>query len=194
MDAKLLFGIISTILAIVCFVPYYRDIFKKKTEPHMYSWLVWTILQTIGVMAQLKDGAGYGAWGLAIGAVFCFGIFLLSFKYGTNNISKFDVFCLVASFCAIALYYGIENPVYAIIVVSAIDFIGFLPTFRKGYQEPFTETPSTFIMSALANACSLIALQNYTLTTVIYIASLLFTNSSFVFVVLSRRRVLNNFK
>ncbi len=189
MDVKFLFGIISTVLAVVCFVPYYRDILKKKTEPHMYSWLIWTILQTVGVMAQLKEGAGYGA--LAVGAVFCFGIFLLSFKYGTKNISKFDVFCLIASLCAIVLYYGIENPVYSIIMVAAVDFIGFLPTFRKGYQEPFTETPSTFVMSAIANACSLLALQNYTVTTVLYIASLFFTNSSFVLTILfSRRRQL----
>ena len=60
----------------------------------MYSWLIWTILQIVGVAAQLKDGAGYGAWALGVGAFFCFAIFLLSFKYGTKNISKFDLFCL----------------------------------------------------------------------------------------------------
>ena len=91
MEIKLFFGVGSSILAVVCFAPYIKDILSRKTEPHRYSWLVWTILQTVGVMAQIKEGAGYGAWPLADGAVFCFSIFLLSFKYGTKNISKFDV-------------------------------------------------------------------------------------------------------
>jgi len=190
MEIKLFFGIASSIIAVVCFIPYIIDILKRKTEPHMYSWLIWTILQTIGVMAQLKEGAGYGAWALAIGAVFCFSIFLLSFKYGTRNISKFDTFCLIASICTIIIYFAIENPVWAIIAVAIVDFVGFLPTFRKGFEEPDTETVSTFVMSATANVLSLIALQNYNVTTVFYIASLFFTNSSFAIMILLRRRLL----
>ncbi|QQR65406.1 hypothetical protein IPH92_02410 [Candidatus Kaiserbacteria bacterium] len=190
MEIKLFFGIASSILAVVCFAPYIRDILKRKTEPHTYSWLVWTILQTVGVMAQLKEGAGYGAWALGIGAVFCFAIFLLSFKYGTKNISKFDGFCLLASLVAIVIYFTIENPVWAIIAVSLIDFVGFLPTFRKGYQEPFTETASTFLMSGTANVLSIIALQNYNVTTVLYIGSLFFTNMSFVLMIVARRKLL----
>ncbi|OHA79772.1 MAG: hypothetical protein A2675_04155 [Candidatus Yonathbacteria bacterium RIFCSPHIGHO2_01_FULL_51_10] len=189
MEIKLIFGIASTILAVVCFAPYIKDVLLRKTEPYRYSWLVWTILQTVGVMAQLKDGAGYGAWALAVGAVFCFAIFLLSFKFGTKNITKFDAGCLVASLGAIIIYFLISNPVWAIIVVATIDFVGFLPTFRKGYEEPFTETASTFVMSAIANALSLIALQNYSVTTVLYIASLLLTNSSFAAMILWRRKL-----
>lgn len=190
MDFKLLFGVASTALACVCFFPYLRDIVKRKTEPHMYSWLVWTVLQVVGVAAQLKDGAGYGAWALGVGALFCFAIFLLSFKYGTNNISRFDLFCLVAALSSIAVYFLLANPVWATIMVAITDFVGFLPTFRKGFEEPFTETASTFLMSGTANALSLFALQHYSLTTVLYIGSLFFTNFSFATMILLRRRVL----
>jgi hypothetical protein len=153
----------------------------------MYSWLVWAILQIVGVAAQLKDGAGYGAWALAVGALFCFAIFLLSFKYGTRNITRFDLLCLIAAVCAIGIYLFISNPVWATVVVAVIDFVGFLPTFRKGFEEPFTETPSTFLLSALANALSIAALQHYSVTTVFYIASLFFTNGSFATMILFRR-------
>ena len=187
MEIKLFFGIASSLLAVLCFIPYIKDILKNKTEPHTYSWLVWTILQTVGVLAQVKEGAGYGAWALAIGAVFCFSIFLLSFKYGTKNISRFDGFCLFASLVAIGVYVLIDNPIYAICAVALIDFVGFLPTFRKGFAEPFTETTSTFIMSAVANVLSLIALQNYNVTTILYLASLFVTNSSFATMILVRQ-------
>ncbi len=156
----------------------------------MYSWLVWTVLQVVGVAAQVKDGAGYGAWALGVGAFFCGAIFLLSFKYGTKNISKFDVFCLVAALCAIGIYLFISNPVWATMVVAVIDFVGFLPTFRKGFEEPFTETALTFILSGLGNALSIVALQHYSLATVFYIATLCFTNSSFATMILVRRHIL----
>jgi hypothetical protein len=187
MEFKLFFGIVSSIVAIVCFIPYLRDIFRKQTQPHAYSWLIWTILQTVGVAAQIKDGAGYGAWALAVGAVFCFAIFILSLKYGTKNVTKFDGACLFASLIAILFYVTLENPLWAIISVVIVDFVGFLPTFRKGWEEPTTETPSTFGLSAFANILSLIALQNYTITTVLYIASLLVANSSFVIMILFRK-------
>ncbi len=190
MDFKLYIGVLSTIIAVICFYPYIRDIIKKKTEPHMYSWLVWTVLQIVGVAAQLKDGAGYGAWALAVGAFFCFVIFILSFWYGTKNISKFDIACLVASLCAIGIYLFIKDPVWATVVVALVDFGGFLPTFRKGFEEPFTETVSTFALSASANALSIIALQHYSVTTVLYIGSLFVTNSSFATMILLRRKIL----
>jgi hypothetical protein len=189
MDIKLFFGLASSVVAIVCFVPYLIDIFKKKTEPHMYSWLIWTIIQVVGVMAQLKGGAGYGSWALAVGSFFCFTIFLLSFKYGTKNISKFDIFCLIASLFAILVYINIDNPVWAIITVVIIDSIGYMPTFRKGYQEPFSETISFFVLCAVSNFLSFLALQNYSLTTVLYIGTLFIMNSSFATMLFLRKKV-----
>ena len=100
--------------------------------------------------------------------------------------------CLVASLGAIIIYFSISNPVWAIIVVALVDFVGFLPTFRKGYEEPFTETTSTFVMSATANIFSLFALQNYNVTTVLYIASLFITNSLFAVMIFWRRSVLKS--
>ena len=190
MEIKLLFGIISSIVVAFCYIPYLRDIFKKKTQPHIYYWLIWAIAQAIGGAAQLKDGAGYGSLALAVGAALCFVIFILSFKYGTRNITRFDGFCLLASLTAIIFYMTLKNPLWAVIAVTIVDFVAYLPTFRKTYQEPETETLSMFVMSALANILSLSALQNYTITTTLYMSSLFIINSSFVTMVMIRRKTL----
>lgn len=151
MNIKFVFGIMSSIIALVCFIPYIRDILKKQTKPHIYTWLIWSILQTIAVITQFKDGGGYGAWGLTVGVIFCFSIFLLSFKYGTKDIKKFDIFCLIASFIIIGFYLISKNPLVTMILVTTVDFIGFLPTIRKGFNDPNTETTSTFALSAISN-------------------------------------------
>jgi hypothetical protein len=190
MDLKLVFGILSLVVSLAVFIPYLRDIFKKKTKPHAYSWLIWAILQGIGVTAQFQAGAGYGAWGLTLGAFFCFSIFVLSLKFGTKNITKFDLACLIASLGAIGFYLVSKNPFWSVVLVSLIDFVGFLPTFRKAYQEPGTETVSAFGLSAVANVFSLFAIQNYSVTTVLYVVSLIATNTAFVLLVTSRKKIL----
>lgn len=188
MDPKLLLGLAASVLSIICFLPYLVDIFRKRTQPHAYSWLIWTILQGIGVATGLQDGAGYGILGIAIGAFFCFTIFLLSLFYGTKNITRFDTLCLIAAICALLFYILQRDPLLSVIIITLIDFLSFLPTMRKTWEEPTTETPSTYALSALAVFLGILALQNYTVTTVLYLASLVVTNSALVLIVLLRKK------
>lgn len=190
MEIKFFWAILSSIIAIVLFIPYFIDIFKHKTQPHMYSWLIWGLLQLIGMAAAFKGGAGYGTWALFIGSFFCLAIFALSFKYGTKNIKRVDVYCLVGAFVALCFYLFISNPLYSAILVALIDFIAFIPTFRKGYEEPYTETMSAYSLSALANVLSLLALQYYSVTTALYLVTLFITNSTICIILITRRRKL----
>lgn len=192
MDPKLFFGILSSLIAIASIIPYVWDIFRGKTQPHTYSWLVWTILQVFGAIAQWHDGAGYGTWALAIAAIVSGLIFLLSFKYGTRNITRFDTACLIAALIALTLYLVMDDPLTAVIAIVIIDFFGFLPTFRKGWEEPETETVSTYTLSGLANFLALFALQQHTLVTALYIGSLFLTNASFVTMILFRKKNCEN--
>ena len=188
MEYKLFFGIASSIAAVFIFIPYIQDIFRNKTKPHAYSWLIWSILLTVGVAAAFKEGAGYGAWASTINAALCLSVFFLSLQYGTKNITRFDTICLLGALLAIALYLLLADPLLAVIVVALIDFVGFLPTMRKGYAEPWTETPSAFAIATLANSLSLFAIQNYTIVTVLYVATLVLTNAMMLAILLARRR------
>lgn len=188
MSIQLFFAILSSIIGIACFAPYIRDIFKHTTEPHPYSWLIWTILQTTAVVVMISDGAGMGVASLAIGAVLCGTIFLLSLRYGTANIKLFDVICLIGALIATAIYLFLQNALLSIIIISLIDFIAFLPTFRKAYEEPRSETASTFALSSISSILALFALSNFTLTTTLYLITLVITNATCVLIILIRRK------
>ncbi len=189
MELKFIFGVVSAVLVIPTFLPYIRGILQRKTEPHTYTWLIWTILQSIGVYTGIQDGGGYGFWGLGLGAFFCGIIFVLSLKYGTKNINRFDLYCLISAFFTLGIYLYSNNALLAVSLVSIIDFIGFLPTFRKGWQEPESETVATFVMSTFGSVLSIFALENYTLITTLYVGSLLLTNSTFVLMIWTRRTI-----
>ncbi len=188
MNIQIIFVILSSIIGIACFIPYIRDIFKHTTEPHPYSWLIWTILQSTAVVAMISGGAGLGVASLAIGAVLCGTIFLLSLRYGTANIKPFDIICLIGALIAIAIYLFLQNALLSVIIVSLTDFIAFLPTFRKAYEEPASETASTFALSSASNVLALFALSSFTLTTSLYLISLIITNATCAFIILIRRK------
>lgn len=187
---QLIFGLIATVLAIVCFAPYFFDIFKRKTTPHAYSWLIWSILQITGVVAIIASHGGYyGVFGIGIGALLCLAIFFLSFKYGTKNITKTDTVSFIAALIAISFWIFTKNPLYSVILISVIDFVGFIPTIRKGFEEPHTETISTYLMAAISDIFAILALSTFTLTTVRYLDTLVFSNGLFVIILMYRRMV-----
>lgn len=187
---KIFIGIVAGIIGGLCFIPYFKDIFLLKTKPHMYTWLIWSLLQGTSVFIMFFDGAGIGALPFVVGAILCGCIFILSFKYGTKNITLFDTACLIGAFIALIFYIFLHDPTTSIILVCAIDFIGFLPTFRKSYVEPKTETASTYIVSAISSVLAIFALTNYSLITVLYPVTLVLTDSICWLIIVLRRRLL----
>ncbi|MCK9351336.1 MAG: hypothetical protein M0P76_00955 [Candidatus Pacebacteria bacterium] len=62
MEYKLLIGYFALFFGIIGYIPYYRDIFRGKTKPHVFTWLIITIIISFGFYAQIKDGGSVGAW------------------------------------------------------------------------------------------------------------------------------------
>lgn len=185
---KTVCGIIATIISVISFFPYLKDIFRNKTQPHSYTWLIWTILQVTGVVAMFNDGAGIGALALTVGAFFCAYIFILSLKYGTKNITLFDTICLIAALAATSIYAFLHNPVLSVILITIIDFVAFLPTLRKAYAEPYSETLSLFLLGVVWSTFNVIAISTYTITTTLYPSCILFANALCCLMLWMRRK------
>lgn len=187
---KELLAVIATILSIISYIPYIRDIIKGKTKPHAFSWLVWATLVAIGFFGQIADNAGPGAWVIGSTAILCFIVFLFSLKRGEKNITFLDWLSLVSAGIAILFWVLTKEPLLSVILVTIIDAIGFIPTFRKSYIKPNEETLSTYNLSVVKYILSIIALKNYSILTVLFPASLVLTNGLFVGMLLIRRKQL----
>jgi len=189
-DIKLIFAILAVLLAVFgSFLPYLRDIFKKKTKPHTYTWLIWTITQGVATAGLLYGNGGWGALDLLIGTFFVFAIFLISLKYGTRNITKSDTIILMVSLLAIIVWLQMRNPLVAVLMVTAIDFAGYLPSFRKSFQEPWTETVSSWLIFSLGNIFVILSLNEYNLLTLTYVMMMTVANIIIAVICLMRRRI-----
>jgi len=188
METKTIIALASIAMTIFGYSFYFKDIFAGKTKPHAFSWLVWATLTSIAFFGQLSAGAGPGAWVTATTAVVSFVIFWLALTRGEKDITKSDKIFLGASFFAIIPWLLTKDPLISIILVTVIDFLGFLPTIRKSIKKPYEETLIHYVFAGLKFLLAIIALDNYTLVTWLYPASLVLANWFFIVLLLVQRR------
>ncbi len=81
-----------------------------------------------------------------------------------------------------------KNPTISVILVTIIDFVAFLPTYRKSYEEPHTETITTYFLSGASSLVALFALAEYSVATSLYVSSLVITNAVVVVILVIRRK------
>lgn len=188
-DLKFIIAIFASVLYVFGCIPYFRDIFKKKTKPHLYTWLIWAITQGTAAVALLYGGGKFGSISLIVGTVVVSAIFLLSFKYGTKDITLSDKIILALALLAIIIWWQLDNPLIAVLMISAIDGIGYIPTIRKSFNDPWSETLSSWVVILIVDLLALFANAEYNFLTVSYLAMLFVANMAVVLVCFFRRRV-----
>jgi hypothetical protein len=187
-DVKIIFAVLAIIVSITGYYPYFRDLFRSRTQPHMYTWLIWMSTQSIAVAGIWRGGGGWGAIYLIVSLACVVSVFLLSFRYGSRNITTFDTVALVAAFAALGVWWRLNDPVLAVVVATMIDLIGYVPTYRKSFEEPWSETAGTWLVFVAANILSIFALGAYNVLTLTYIAATTFANLAVAMLCVARRR------
>ena len=188
MNPKLLFAILSTVCAIGGgFIPYIVQILRKNTKPHAYTWLIWSITQGTALAGLIFGKAGLGSLAWSIGEVFVVAIFFLTLKFGTKNITRKDTVVLFLALSAVVVWWQLHNPLLAVVMVTVIDLSGYFPSFRKTFQEPWSESAITWAMFALTSIFSILALSEYNWLTLPYLIMTSIANTVFVLIILIRK-------
>ncbi len=163
-----IWGYISEIISVVCFLPYVRDILLKKTKPERASWLIWTMLGGIAFFSQLAKGASNSLWMPGVQTFGVILVFLLSLKFGTGGLSKRDLIALAFSGLGLGLWYLTKEAATALYIVIAIDAVGALLTAVKAYEDPESETMSTWFLSGLSGFFATLAVGSFNLVLLSY--------------------------
>lgn len=190
-NLKVLLGIAAIGLGLLSYVPYIINIHKGITKPHAFSWFIWGFLTLIAFAAQVHDKGGAGAWVTFLSGVVSLYIAALAWKVrDINTITRSDWITFIVSLTAIPLWLITNNPLWSVILISAIDVVGYYPTFRKAFLLPHEEYIPSYNLGTAKHLTSIAALQNYSFVTVFYPAVLAFMNIAFVIWVLTRKRIL----
>jgi len=188
-EYKIYLGIISSLVASLAYLPYFRDIFKGQTKPHIFSWFLWGLLGSITFSAQIIKGAGAGAWSNGITAIICFVIVALAFNRWERKMILFDWLALGGALLGLILWAITNNPLWAVVLAILVDVLAYSMTFRKAYHKPYEETMIYFILATVATIISLPALEVYNLVTWLYPVYLVVYNSVFITMLFIRRKI-----
>ena len=139
-DLKIFISILAIILTFIGYVPYIRDTFTGKTTPHIYTWFIWGFVTAIAFGLQLSGGAGVGAWITLAVVLISALIFVVGLRNGKKDIAPLDTVFLLLSLVALVLWLIAKQPILSIILVCTIDMFGFVPTIRKSWHKPYSET------------------------------------------------------
>jgi hypothetical protein len=177
---KDILAIIAAILAVAGNLPYIRDAFTRRVKPHPFTWLVWTIVSAIVFFGQVAKGAGIGALPAGIAEIFTIIIFAFSLQYGFKYVKKTDKYFLAAALFGIIPWLIFDNPTISVVIAVTIDLIAFIPTLRKTYLHPETETPILYGSNVLRHILTLFSLQAYNIATTLHSIAMIITNTVMV--------------
>ena len=123
-------------------------------------------------LAQLKAQGGVGAWPIGVSGAITILIAISAYvKRADVAITKIDWLFFISALASLPLWYLTANPAWAVVVLTIVDLLGFGPTIRKAYIHSHSESLSFFAMVAVRNILVVMALESYSIATVLFPAA-----------------------
>lgn len=190
MISKGLLSAVAIALTFVAFYPYIQSIRRGQSRPHVFSWVIWGATTFIVFLAQLQDRGGAGAWPIGVSGIITVYVAILAFIKRTDiTITKADWMFLLIAMAALPFWYFTADPIGAVVILTTVDLMGFGPTIRKAYFSPFQESLTFYSLFTARNLIAILALEHYSLTTVLFPAAISLACLLLILMIAYRRRL-----
>lgn len=166
---------------------YIVSILRGRSKPHIFTRLIFGILETIVFAAQLVSGGGPGAWVTGLSALFAVAIAILCIKFGTKDITHIDWFLFLGALACIGIWVATNDPLWAVTLAVTIDVLAMIPTYRKTWSSPNTESVLAWLLGTAKYFCSIFALSTFSLITLMYPIEVVVVNTVLIAIILYRR-------
>ena len=171
---------------------YIKNIISGETKPNLVSWFIWSLAPFIGVFFQLKAGAGLSVLPVFMAGFTSLGVIIVSVlkKNGYWKINTFDVICGIISLFALTLYALTHNLGFSISFAILGDALAYIPTIRKSWNFPETETGLMYTTGIVSNLIGLLTIKTWTFPIYSFGIYIILFNSMVVFSIY-RKKILN---
>jgi len=172
-DIKTIAGWVAGILSFAAYIPYAWAIIKtrnseKPVKPNRATWAIWTVVGLMLLASYRSAGASFTI-GVPIAYALCgITIFLLSLKYGEGGWTNLDRWCLAVAAGSAIVWWLTGSPLVALVANLGIDLVGGLPTIKKVYLNPASESCTAWTMFFLGNVANLFAVEHFTFAIATY--------------------------
>ena len=187
MVVKECFSLLAMALIIPSFLSYLYSVYRQNCSPHFFTWVIWSLTTTTVFFAQWVGHGGFGAWPTGLSCAVTWLITAIAyFQSNDLKMTNIDAFCLFASAVSVLTWVITDSPLWAVIIITLVDLLGFIPALREAYYDPLHENVGFFVLFIIRSCLSLLALESYSITTVLFPAAV--SLMSLVFVVMVKWR------
>lgn len=182
--------VLSAVISITGASAYIRDTLSGKSKPNRVTWGMWALSPLIGTVAAFSANAD--VW--ATTRIFLAGflpllVFIASFVNPKSywRLTIFDLLCGVCSILALVVWGITSSPIFAILIAATGDGFATLPTLKKAWVHPETETGITYIAGFVSVLLIIPSIPVWNIENSAFQAYLLIANTLLLFVVYRKR-------
>ena len=181
-------GLLSVALAVLAAVIYIAQTLRGEVRPHPLSWFLFGVLSLTGYLVQRDEGARQGSWTLLAMTIICFLFVAASVARGERSFSRQEWAFVAAAGAVFVLYMFTRDANVAAALTTAIDALGYGPTFVRGWSRPWKDSATSFALNGVKFVPSLMAMDPISFATSSYPATLLVLNMAVTIMLVWRRR------
>lgn len=180
--------IFGSVLLLLSSIPYVVEVVRRKAKPRIVSWFTWTLLLFVSIAATAADRDWQTVLLLCGDAIGTAAVVVVGWKYGDRKFERLDVVCQIAVLAGLLLWFVFNSPLIALLASVAIDFVGAVPSIKHSWQKPHEETAITYAMDSIGSLATLVALESFRATAIIYPIYLVAINGAFAVIVVGRKK------
>jgi len=166
-------GVLALAVTLALFIPYVRSVLAGRTRPHVFSWLIWGFGTCAVASAQISAGGGYGGWVILVSGLISIYIGHIAFRHkGDRAIRSVDWSFVALALIALPAWALTDDPLWAVALLTLADLLGFGPTVRNAFQNPFDEPVWFYMLAAGRNALVVLSLESLSWTTGLFPVSI----------------------
>ena len=143
-------GILAGIVSFASNIPYIYDTIKKKTKPHRVTWGIFFLLNIIFLGNQLAAGATNSIWLVVAFAIATGTVFALSLERGIGGTTKLDIIVLLGALVGVVIWQLLNAPLASVVANLIVASIATIPTYKKAWTHPETETKVSYSVGAFS--------------------------------------------
>lgn len=155
------FVILGAACSLVGALWYAADTVRGRTQPNRVTWLLWGVIPIVAFAAEIEAGVGLRSimtLAIGVGPLIVFGASFVS-RSAVWRIGILDYVCALLSLAGLSVWLATERGLVAIGASIAADALAGLPTVRKAWLAPHTETAIAYAGALASGVITLLTVQ-----------------------------------
>ena len=172
------FVFLAALLSLVGAGGYIRDTLRGVTAPNRVTWGLWGLEGVLAFFNEVQQHVGMAAVMTLVFGLVPLAVLTASFRnsHSVWKIGPFDVVCGALSLLGIAFWALVHEPTVALVSFVVADQLAALPTLRKAWMKPSSESAWVFALGVVNTAITLLTLKQLTTAAALFPGAIMVTD------------------